>query len=115
MKSNLIPERLTQQRNRLNITKMAAAKKMNISQGAYVRYELGTRTPTYPTVVAMAQVLKTSAEYLTGQTDNPDPITVTISCHDEPQLFELLLDYHRLDDTRKDRLIKYWKKLSSDK
>lgn len=39
-------ERLTECRLRLGITKQEAAKRIQISQPAYLRYEAGTRNPS---------------------------------------------------------------------
>ena len=41
----------------MGITKQEAAKRMNMSQPAYLRYESGTRTPSIHVINSMANVL----------------------------------------------------------
>lgn len=60
----LIRLRLIRCREQLSITKQEAAKRMQLSQPAYLRYESGTRTPSIHTIQTMADVLDTSVEYL---------------------------------------------------
>ena len=50
MEITLNKERLIECRSKLGITKMEAAKRMNLSQPAYVRYENGNRTPSIQTL-----------------------------------------------------------------
>ena len=57
-------ERLIQCRKKMGITKQEAAKRMNMSQPAYLRYESGTRTPSIHVINSMANVLNTSAGFL---------------------------------------------------
>ena len=62
-----IPERLKGIREERNLSKAAAARLLNLSKMGYLRYETGDRTPSYQTIVFMAQKLGTSPEYLTGK------------------------------------------------
>ena len=68
--------RLTECRERLGLSKREAAKRMNMSQPAYLRYESGERTPSIHVVQTMADVLSTSVDYLLGNNDDdsPDPV-----------------------------------------
>ncbi|SNU07816.1 Helix-turn-helix [Lachnospiraceae bacterium] len=62
MQPTLIPENLKAAREAMGITKVEAARRMNIPQSSYVRYENGVRKPTHATIIQMAQVLNTSAD-----------------------------------------------------
>ena len=74
MNTNMLDrKRLINCREKLGITKQEAARRMQMSQPAYLRYESGERTPSIHVIQVMADVLNTSVSYLTGQTDNPNP------------------------------------------
>ena len=64
-------ERLTECRLKLGITKQEAAKRIQISQPAYLRYEAGSRNPSIQTIEKMAEVFSTS--------DNTTNLAVWIS------------------------------------
>lgn len=112
MQYELIPERLEEQRKKLSITKTAAAQQMNLAQGTYVRYENGTRKPTYATINMMAHVLDTTAEYLTGQTDDAAPDSIIVYKENDPVTYEIISEIKEYDEHRKARLLKYIEKLS---
>lgn len=86
---------------------------MQMSQPAYLRYESGERTPSIHVIYFMANVLGTSAEYLTGQTDNPAPMGYWINASAEPELFSLLETYHASIVDEKERLLAYVSKLNN--
>jgi glycosidase len=71
-----IPERLKEIREERNLSKAAAARLLNLSKMGYLRYETGDRTPSYQTIVFMAQKLGTSPEYLTGLKNHDNPRSV---------------------------------------
>lgn len=104
-------ERLIECRKALGITKQEAAKRMQMSQPAYLRYESGDRTPSIHVIYFMANVLGTSAEYLTGKTDNPNPNTYWVDANIEPELFSLVESYSKFDDSTRKRLLSYFSKL----
>lgn len=108
-------ERLIECRKALGITKQEAAKRMQMSQPAYLRYESGERTPSIHVIYFMANVLGTSADYLTGKTDNPKPNTYWVDANREQELFSLVATYRKLDLQTKDRLLSYFLKLSQSK
>ena len=112
MNNTLICERLIECRERIGITKQEAAKRMQMSQPAYLRYESGERTPSIHVVYFMANVLGTSAEYLIGQTDNPAPMGYWINASTDPELFSLLETYHTSNMHEKERLLAYLSKLN---
>lgn len=99
--------RLINCREKLGITKQEAARRMQMSQPAYLRYESGERTPSIHVIQVMADVLATSAAYLTGQTDNPNPDSYLIKSDTEPDLFELIEKYRNADIKTKNRLLTY--------
>ncbi len=107
MENTLILERLIACRKKLGISKQEAAKQMLMSQPAYLRYESGERTPSIHVIYFMANVLGTSAEYLTGKTDNPEPNTYWINENSEPELFALIETYHNSDNDTQKRLAEY--------
>lgn len=112
MSISLNINRLKECREKLGISKMEAAKRMQLSQPAYLRYESGTRTPSIQTLEVIAQVLDTSKEYLMNLTDDSSPISYTISRASDPELFEIIkLCQNPETETRK-RLIAYANKIS---
>lgn len=105
-------ERLIECRKALGITKQEAAKRMEMSQPAYLRYESGKRVPSIHVIYYMAHVLGTSADYLTGKTDNKAPITYWINVNTEPELFALVETYNKSDASTRKRLLSYFLKSS---
>lgn len=105
-------ERLIECRKKLGITKQQAAIRMQLSQPAYLRYESGERTPSIHVIYYMANVLDTSADYLTGKTDDPNPSSYLINADNEPELFSLIEIYRTSDSNTKERISLYFHKLS---
>ena len=105
-------ERLIECRKKLGITKQQAAIRMQLSQPAYLRYESGERTPSIHVIYYMAHVLGTSADYLTGKTDDPNPSSYLINADNEPVLFSLIEIYRTSDSNTKERISSYFHKLS---
>ena len=110
--STLNCERLIECRKKLGVTKQEAAKRMQMSQPAYLRYESGERTPSIHVIYFMANVLRTSVDYLTGETDDPAPNIYWIRASAEPELFSLIERYHISDADTKSRLLSYLSKIS---
>lgn len=105
-------QRLINCRKQLGITKQEAAKRMQMSQPAYLRYESGERRPSIHVIQFMAHILGTSVNYLVGQTDNPNPDSYLIKNDSEPELFNLITAYTNSDTNTKDRLLSYFHKLT---
>ena len=105
--------RLKECREKMEITKMEAAKRMQLSQPAYLRYESGTRTPSLQTLSVIANVLNTSVEYLTEQSDDPLPNSYVVSKANDPELFEIISICKNSKDNTLRRMIAYAEKLSS--
>lgn len=95
-------------REKLGITKQEAARRMQLSQPAYLRYESGERTPSIHIIKVMADVLSTSVDYLTGDTDNPNPDCYLIKAETEPELFQLIKTCRNTDAKTRDRLLAYF-------
>ncbi len=112
MQPLLIPERLKETRERLGITRVEAARRMNIPQSSYVRYEKGDRKPTHATIVQMAQVLGTSVDYLIGESDDDRADTAVIHKKDNPILYEITMGAKDLDEAQLNRLLKYYKEIA---
>lgn len=109
--TTLLLDRLIECREKLGITKQESAKRMQMSQPAYLRYESGERTPSIHVIYFMAQVLGTSADYLMGKTENPAPTGYWVSSGDSPELFEIVEKYHNTDANSQKRLLEYYKKI----
>ena len=113
MKSiTLNKQRLIECRKKLGLTKQEVSKRMQLAQPSYLRYELGERNPSIQIIQVMADVLGTSVEYLTDQTDIPTPTSYTIHTQTNPELFQLIQLYQNSDDTTRNRLITYMKKFN---
>lgn len=106
--STLNKERLIAARKKLGITKQEAAKRMNLSQPAYLRYESGDRTPSIHTINVMANVLGTSASYLMGLTDDFSPDSYIVNLDSEPELFSIIERYRNLNKESQERIAKYF-------
>lgn len=107
-KKILDKHRLILCREKLNITKQEAAKRMHMSQPAYLRYESGDRTPSIHVIQTMANVLETSVEYLTGETDTIFPTSYNIEVATDPTLFYLIDTYKKSNKDDQNRFMKYW-------
>ena len=63
----------------------------------------------------MADVLGTSAAYLTGKTDNPNPDSYLIKSDTDPEFFYLIEKYRHSDIEFKNRLLAYLQKITEKK
>lgn len=105
--STLDIDRLKECRLRLGITKQEAAKRIQISQPAYLRYEAGTRKPSMQTIAKMAEVFSTSTDYLVGNTEETDPDRVIIEKDKNPSLFLLAESCKELNESQLKRILVY--------
>jgi len=108
-KNILDKQRLILCREKLNITKQEAAKRMQMSQPAYLRYESGDRIPSIHIIQTMANVLGTSVEYLTGEADNSLPTSYLIEVTSDPELFYMIDVYKKSNMEDQNRFIEYIK------
>lgn len=105
-------ERLKECRLRLGITKQEAAKRIQISQPAYLRYEAGSRTPSIQVISKMAEVFSTSIDYLIGKSADSTPNRIVVEQSEAPSLFFLIETCKNLNSTQLARLTAYAKALS---
>ena len=105
-------QRLINCRKQLGITKQEAAKRMQMSQPAYLRYESGERKPSIHVIQFMAHILGTSVNYLIGKTDNPSPDSYLVKIENEPELFDIITTYINSDANTQNRLLSYFQKLT---
>jgi len=116
MQKNILDkQRLILCREQLNITKQEAAKRMQMSQPAYLRYESGDRIPSIHIMQTMANVLGTSVEYLTMETDNALPISYLIEITSDPELFFMIDIYKKSNREDKNRFLEYVKDYRGEK
>ena len=108
-KNILDKQRLILCREKHNITKQEAAKRMQMSQPAYLRYESGDRIPSIHIIQTMANVLGTSVEYLTGETDNALPTSYLIEVTSDPELFYMIDIYKKSNTENQNRFLEYIK------
>ena len=106
-KNILDKQRLILCREKLNITKQEAAKRMQMSQPGYLRYESGDRIPSIHIIQTMANVLGTSVDYLTGETDNALPTSYLIEVTSDPDLFYMIDTYKKSNAEDQNRFIEY--------
>lgn len=105
--NTLVIERLKECRLKLGITKQEAAKRIQISQPAYLRYEAGTRKPSVQTIAKMAEVFSTSTDYLIGNTEEKEPNRVIIEKDKNPSLFLLAESCKELNESQLKRILAY--------
>ena len=60
-------KRLREERMKAKLTQQEMANQLNISRGAYAQYENDMTQPSIETLVKIANILKTSTDYLTGR------------------------------------------------
>ena len=83
------PERLTEVRTSLNITKAEAARRLNISAMAYGRYEKGEREPSYQSVCYIAQTFNCNIDFLYGNSNQMECDYILVS-QETPELYSLI-------------------------
>lgn len=105
--------RLKECREKLGISKQEAARRIGISQPAYLRYESGDRKPSLQTTKEIAKVLNTSVDYLISESDDSIPILLEINKNDNSELFRIVELCSQMDEKRQKRIISYINKLNS--
>ncbi len=104
-------DRLIECRTLMNLSKREAAKRIGVSQPAYLRYESGERAPSLHVLKDIATVFHTSVDYLVGKSNNRTPETIIIKKSENPELFYLLENHARLDDEQRKRIYSYIEKI----
>lgn len=107
-------ERLKECRLKLGITKQEAAKRIQISQPAYLRYESGERNPSIQIISKMADVFSTSTDYLIGKSADSAPDRIVVERNESPALFILIETCKNLSTTQLTRLTAYARALLND-
>lgn len=69
----MFPERLKSLRKETGLTQKEIASKLNISQAAYAQWENGVKRPARENLTTLANILKTSTDYLLGNSELKDP------------------------------------------
>lgn len=100
-------ERLTECRERLNISKQKAAKLIGVSQPTYLRYESGEREPSIHVLKEIAKVYNTSVDYLIGINDSDSPDFITIEKRENPEVFILLETLKNMSESQICRFLAY--------
>ena len=65
------PERLRQLRKSQHVSQRTLSELCGLSKNAVARYESGERTPTMPTLEALADFFGVTMDDLAGRTKNP--------------------------------------------
>ncbi|WP_199756399.1 helix-turn-helix domain-containing protein [Corallococcus sp. AB032C] len=73
MVTPLIGKRLREVRKKRGLTLQEIADKLGVARSTYAGYESDYRQPPLEILVQIADILKTSTDYLLGLTDNPYP------------------------------------------
>ena len=63
--------RLKEARKRKRFTQKEVAEHLNIAAHTYQNYEIGERRPNFEYLVAIADYLEVTTDYLLGRTDLP--------------------------------------------
>ncbi|GGH15455.1 helix-turn-helix domain-containing protein [Paenibacillus segetis] len=69
----MFAKRLKQLRKRRKLTMQEVADYVGVAKSTYAGYESGYREPTLESIQTIARKLHTSADYLLGLTDYPEP------------------------------------------
>lgn len=71
METGFCPEKVKNIREKRGLNKAEAARLLGLSKMGYLRYETAARTPSWQTIVFMAQKFGISTENLTGASEDP--------------------------------------------
>ena len=112
--NTLIPERLKSARERLNLSKAEAARRIGLTAASYVRYEAGDRRPSPQVIISIAEKMKTSVAYLSGETDDISTDVISIHKNSDPILFELIKNTQSADDATLQRLLSYYRQIAKN-
>ena len=112
--NTLIPKQLRFARERLNLSKAEAARRIGLTAASYVRYEAGDRSPSPQVLLSIAEKLGTSVAFLSGKTNDVTSDVITVYKSDEPLLFELVNNVQSADDATLQRLLSYCHQLASN-
>ncbi len=103
--------RLVKCREKLGLSKQETARRIGVSQPAYLRYESGDRKPSIQVIKEIAKVLNTSVDYLIGATSSPAPSIIEVDKSDNKALFEIMERCSNMDSKQQEHLLAYIKAL----
>lgn len=89
---SIFSKRLKELRKKRGYTQAELAKYMNMRQGSYTKWETGMTEPRIDSIIPLARILNTTADYLLGLTDisERNPKIKSIETIDETKLKEIL-------------------------
>ena len=89
---SIFSERLKELRKKRGYTQSELAKYMNMRQGSYTKWETGMTEPRIDSIIPLARILNTTADYLLGLTDisERNPKIKSTETIDETKLKEIL-------------------------
>lgn len=82
--------RLRERRKLLGLSQDDLANAIGATQAAISRYEVGNTSPSAEAISGLAQVLKTSTDWLLGLTNNVDVIPPAVDLDLSPTEFEIV-------------------------
>lgn len=106
--------RIRQLRKKHNLTQLELSEKVGIPKSTLAGYENGLRRPKFETMEKLAEVLHTSADFLIGITDNPQPSKPTKDLRKLLQADEYHIDGKKLSNEDLEFAIKFIEKLAKN-
>ena len=108
LNKNAIKQRISAKREEMGWTQAQLAEKAGITPAAVCQIEKGDRVPTIPVLYRIAQVLRVSLDYLTGQKDS---IELKEALQNQ-ELNTFFRKYQNLDEEDRRFIEKYVKAIS---
>lgn len=110
-------KRLTNLRESRDLTKTKMANKIGVSLSTYANWEYGYNDPDMNTLGKIANILDTTVDYLTGNTDDPSPRSSNLSSTDLADILDNVRSYDgkTFDEHDKELLTTFLKGLYADK
>ncbi|KAF5048892.1 helix-turn-helix protein [anaerobic digester metagenome] len=104
-------QRLKQLREAKNMTQVRLGIEVGVSQETISGYEIDKAVPPADMLVKLADCLSTSVDYLLGRTDIKDFKLLSKSDLSQTEL-ELISEFRKLPETKKERVIGFIKGLT---
>ena len=105
-------ERIASARISRNLTQKELSTLVNISESTLARFEKGIREPRSSTIIAIAQVLNVSCDYLMGLTDVLEPYTLLGSDEIKNDIGKIFESAQKL--LKQDEMLLYGKPISKE-
>jgi len=105
-------ERIASARISRNLTQKELSTLVNISESTLARFEKGVREPRSSTIIAIAQVLNVSCDYLMGLTDVLEPYTLLGSDEIKNDIGKIFESAQKL--LKQDEMLLYGKPISKE-